>query len=215
MQVLLAPDATLNPMARPTKLTAEVLGTITRAIEAGCYATVAAEFAGISERTFYRWMAQGEAASTGPLRALYEGVNMAAVRAEMRAVAIIMKAAETDWRAAAWWLERRCFHEDWGLCRHVSISAAPVSHRLEATILDASNLTEEGLAVLERLLKELKAVQTSADGDGSAPFQDRIGTKTRRSGLDADRFRPTWATAGPCVAREKINTGTSLCPLDR
>ena len=45
---------------RPSKLTPEVQEKIVTAIRAGNYAQVAAVYAGIGERTFYRWMERGE-----------------------------------------------------------------------------------------------------------------------------------------------------------
>jgi len=48
-------------MARRTKLHADVTEKIVSAIRAGNYAKIAAESAGISERTFYDWLQRGEA----------------------------------------------------------------------------------------------------------------------------------------------------------
>ena len=45
---------------RPSKLTPEVQEKIVTAIRAGNYAQVAAVYAGIGERTFYRWMELGK-----------------------------------------------------------------------------------------------------------------------------------------------------------
>ena len=47
-------------MARPTKLTVEVRDRIVAAIRAGNYPEAAAQAAGISPSTFYRWLGRGE-----------------------------------------------------------------------------------------------------------------------------------------------------------
>ena len=99
-------------MTRPTKLTPEVQAIIARTIAEGNYQDVAAQYAGISASTFYSWMAKGEAGRK-PYAELLESVSLAHAEAEVRNVGIIETAAEKDWRAASWWLERR--HPDhWG-----------------------------------------------------------------------------------------------------
>jgi len=91
---------------RPTKLTPEVQEKIVTAIRAGNYAQVAAVYAGIGERTFYRWMEQGKRAKAGCYRQFWQAVKAAEGEAEVRAVAIIQKKMPDDWRAAMSYLER-------------------------------------------------------------------------------------------------------------
>ena len=52
-------------MARPSKLTPELMERIVRAVRAGNYPKVAARAAGISPTTYYRWMSEGEKATRG------------------------------------------------------------------------------------------------------------------------------------------------------
>lgn len=57
-------DAQKTPsrkIGRPRKFTLEVEQRIVQAIEQGAYKAVAAAHAGISARTLYRWLEQGEA----------------------------------------------------------------------------------------------------------------------------------------------------------
>jgi hypothetical protein len=49
-------------MGRPTKLTPATHATIVAALRAGAFGPTAAEAAGISRRSFYSWMARGQAA---------------------------------------------------------------------------------------------------------------------------------------------------------
>lgn len=92
---------------RPSKLTPEVQEKILTAIRAGNYAHVAAQYAGIGERTYYRWMERGEKAKAGRYRQFWQAVKEAESEAEVRAVAIIQKKMPDDWRAALTYLERK------------------------------------------------------------------------------------------------------------
>jgi transposase len=100
-------------VARPTKLTREAQERIVAAIRAGNYAAPAARSAGVSEASFYRWMARGERAKSGIYRDFYEAVKRSEADAEVHAVAVIRREiADGDWRAAANFLERR-FPDRW------------------------------------------------------------------------------------------------------
>lgn len=65
----------------------------------------ACEAVGLGRSTFYEWIGADEEFSTHVLRA--------EAQAEIHATECIRQAALTNWRAAAWWLERR-HPEDWG-----------------------------------------------------------------------------------------------------
>lgn len=71
---------------RPPKLTDDVLTQIVQLIRAGAYDWIAAESAGISRSTFYRWMAFGEEGQA-PYTEFAEQVTIA--RAQARAAAEI------------------------------------------------------------------------------------------------------------------------------
>ena len=100
-------------MGRKPKLNPDTQERIVSAIAAGNYNSVAAQYGGISEGTFYRWMEQGEKASSGLYHEFHEAVKKAESQAEVRNVAIIERAAQDTWQAAAWWLERKHFAR-WG-----------------------------------------------------------------------------------------------------
>jgi transposase len=86
-------------MARPTKLTAEREQRLLQAIQAGATRKAAALHAGIDERTLERC----EQRFVG----FADALSRAEADVEVRYAALIQQAAATDWRAAAWWLERR------------------------------------------------------------------------------------------------------------
>ena len=83
------------------------------AISAGNYDRVAALYAGIDVATYYRWKDLGEQAQTGLFRDFYEAIRKAEAQAQVRNVAIVQRAANTQWQAAAWWLERK-HADEWG-----------------------------------------------------------------------------------------------------
>ena len=86
-------------MSRPSKYTPERAERVFQAIRSGCTRRAAASHAGIDDATLYRWMDR-YASFAALLRAREDEV-------EIRAVATIQQAWQVDWRAAAWWLERR------------------------------------------------------------------------------------------------------------
>jgi hypothetical protein len=102
-------------MARPTKLTPEIVENICIAIRAGNYAKIAAGMAGISEATYYSWLEQARQPDAEPeFLEFLESVERAESVAEVDAVARIRIAADNGtWQAAGWLLERK-HGERWG-----------------------------------------------------------------------------------------------------
>jgi len=95
-------------MPRPSKLTETAQAAIRAALEAGNTRAAAAQAAGIEPDTLRVWMRQGEQQATGRHRTLARTVEQAEAQAETEAVAEIRAAWKRgEWRAAAWWLERR------------------------------------------------------------------------------------------------------------
>ena len=76
-------------------------------IRAGNYLEVAATAAGIHRTTLHRWMRHGRAQVRGRYHKFLVAVERAQAESESRDVTIVAKAASTDWRAAAWRLERK------------------------------------------------------------------------------------------------------------
>lgn len=113
-------------MARPTKLTQELQDKIVDVIRAGNYIETAASFAGLSKNTLYDWMKRGAREreridNTGkkmlkkeqPFVEFSDAIEKALAEAEMRDVLRIGEASKSDWKAAAWRLERK-FPQRWG-----------------------------------------------------------------------------------------------------
>lgn len=115
-------------MARMSKLTPEKTQEIFNLLAGGNTHDTAAALAGISEATFYNWLKRGrEASEKGshrkadqPYIDFFQNVKKAEALAEAKRIEIIRKASEgngpfdnPDWKAAAWYLERR-YPEKWG-----------------------------------------------------------------------------------------------------
>jgi hypothetical protein len=140
-------------VGRPPALTPEVEARIVAAVSAGAHLSVAARAAGVSRQTLHRWRARGAAEAEGPYHELARALERAEAEAELRQVAQIARAAQSEWRAGAWLLSRRA-PERWG--RGASERAAPAP-RSEAppTVagerLDLRLLEDDELALLEAL----------------------------------------------------------------
>lgn len=102
---------------RPTKLTPECQQKVVDAIRGGNYREVAAEWAGIAPETLTRWMSR----KGHPYEGFRQAVLEAEKAAEIRMVALVMKAAAEDPKHAEWWLERK-FHERWGRQDRVQVN---------------------------------------------------------------------------------------------
>jgi transposase len=125
---------------RPSKLTEDVQNRILRAVQAGNWLETASAYAGVDASTVRRWIAKGEADDAEePYRSFCAAIKQARAEAEIRAVALIQKAAQDGtWQASAWYLERS--HPDrWGRKR-LEITGAdsqPVRVEVDVESLDA------------------------------------------------------------------------------
>lgn len=133
-------------MARRGKLTPEIQREICQVIAAGNYIKVAAEYVGLPPQRIFDWMKKGENAKSGRYREFYDAVKKAQKQAEIRNVAIIQEAAQKQWQAAAWYLERK-HPERWGRVR------VDVNHTGEVQITHKLS-DEERAKRLQFLLKQ-------------------------------------------------------------
>ena len=142
-----------------SKLTPAVTAKIVDAISKGNTDETSAAYGGITGRTFWKWCAKGRDGEIAYL-AFYEAVRAAKNAAEMKHVAVVQLAAESnDWRAAAWWLEKRR-NARWGKHESVEVTLSREAERIAK---------QEGLDA-EEILKEARRMMglsstSSADGD--------------------------------------------------
>jgi transposase len=133
---------------RPSKLTDDVQTKILQAIQAGNWLETASAYAGVDASTVRRWMAKGESEdSEEPYRAFCALIKQARAQAEIRAVALIQKAAQDGtWQASAWYLERS--HPDrWGRKRLEITGADSQPVRVE---VDVDSLESKLKALLDK-----------------------------------------------------------------
>lgn len=117
-------------MARPSKLTAEVQDRLCEALRAGATYEIAAAVAGVSYRSFARWMHAGQRARTGRYWQFWQTMWTAIADSALWHLRNVTEQARDDWRASAWVLEHR-FPADYGTVRarlgveaHVETSGA-------------------------------------------------------------------------------------------
>lgn len=170
---------------RPSKLTPEIQEEILRIIKSGNYIETACAYVGINKTTFYDWLKKGarekDRVAQNPRAKVKKdlqiyvdfsnAVEKALAQAEIRDVAIIGKAAEENWQAAAWRLERK-FPERWGRkekysLEHTGKDGGPIetSHTVQ---IDLSNLTDEELTQLEKIIAKSTSTDTRRDKEGES-----------------------------------------------
>jgi len=118
-------------MASPqSRLTPDTLTRVIQAIRVGATYELAAQYGGVSYRTFRNWVLRGEAEierrenprvkagseqwdGEQPFVDFVQALRDAEGAAAVKWLALIDKAADTTWQAAAWKLERR-YPSDYG-----------------------------------------------------------------------------------------------------
>lgn len=164
---------------RPTKLNEERQARIVQAIRAGNYLETAAHFAGVSPSALHLWMSRGRTeaaridegeepdANEAPYLSLMEAVESARAESEVRAIALIQRAAnDGTWQAAAWYLERSAPHR-WGRLQRAEISGPQ-----GGPIATASRGEEALVAALERFVNDSVDADGSNEVDGPAEGAD-------------------------------------------
>jgi len=122
-------------VGRKSKLNDEITDKVCKAVAAGNFLQTAAEYAGVSVSTIHAWMARGEEAqdrkeagkrvpkSERKFLNFYLQVRKSRTEVEARNVVTVSRQATSDWRAAAWFLERS-FPQHWGKKSSMEVSGA-------------------------------------------------------------------------------------------
>ena len=95
---------------RPEIITQDLIKEVCNYIAAGFSYSTAAKLAGIAESTFFRWRAMGQLEGAEDIyKIFYIEVEEASAFSEAEALQLVRSSAikERNWRAAAWFLERR------------------------------------------------------------------------------------------------------------
>lgn len=98
-------------VGRISKLTPELQEQICNYIEHGNTFERACRLCNIGKTTFYRWKQVGKEAKSGKYKEFWEAIKRAEEKFVAYNVALIMKAADKQWQAAAWLLERKHYKE--------------------------------------------------------------------------------------------------------
>jgi len=109
-----------RPMPPSAKLTPAIVKAVLGNIAAGNYISTACTAAGITQKTFHNWLERGRSAPDTIYSEFLLLAEKARAAAEAANVRIIKRAADTNWTAAAWLLERQ-YPERWG--RHDRVSS--------------------------------------------------------------------------------------------
>lgn len=165
----------MTERGRPTKLTYEIIKRITDIVRAGNYLETAAAHAGIDKTTLHRWMKRGAREEErvekesdlemDPKEKIYvdfcHSIKKAIADSEIKDLLIIGKAAEMDWKASAWRLERR-FPTKWARREKLDLDAAVKTETVNREeLLVEQRITSDPTSA--ELLKQLYRRQSALD----------------------------------------------------
>ena len=94
-------------MARPPEITPEMVKLAREAMRLGMTNQLASQYIGISESSFYRYLARGQNERGTIYRRFWDAISQGRSQCAAMQLARIQHAAQEDWRAAAWVMERR------------------------------------------------------------------------------------------------------------
>jgi hypothetical protein len=110
-------------LGRPTKLTPEIGNRLGKLVAVGIPLSVACQVEGITKKTLRNWRKKAADGEQDYIACIVE-LDKALAKAEVAITMNVVKAAQVDWRAGAWWLERRR-PERYGAKQTVTIEKAP------------------------------------------------------------------------------------------
>jgi len=152
---------------RPSKLNRELAEKIIGNMRSGCSLSTATQAAGISITTWKNWEREAEVAAMLAQRGeslttrqkdlldLFGRAHEARTQVEVQSLAQIRAAGQRDWRAAAWFVERRN-PRDWG----------PPAVRAELTGKDGGPIEIE--SVLDRARQFVDLIEATPNGEHGA-----------------------------------------------
>jgi hypothetical protein len=137
-------------------LTPEIHRRICDFVRAGSHLNVAAQAAGIDDTTLSRWRTRGkqdeENGIESPYADLRRDLARAEAEAELTGIMRIRRAADEDWRADAWFMERR-FPERWVLRQQVTVEEA----RIDGPVTTEFVMSPEAPRIVGALLDAFEA----------------------------------------------------------
>jgi len=152
-----------------TKLTPERADRIVQLLKAGQHRSTACQAVGVADRTLRTWLAR---ADEGDERWVdfARRVREAEAECESRAIIAIQLKGKDDWRAMAWWLERR-FPLRWGETRGQQAKLDQERESMLETlvrVLEKRGLGEAAEEVVRELAGDSGEADTANQGAGGA-----------------------------------------------
>jgi hypothetical protein len=143
-----------------------VLDAVVQALRQGNYLDTASALAGISHETLKGWLTQGArdfvAGERTDYAVFWARIAASLAEAEATDVARMNRAAQRDWRAAAWVLERR-WPERWSSRAQVAIK--PVAGDGDEPTWNLAALSVPQLATLLELAQFAQAQETAIEAE--------------------------------------------------
>jgi transposase-like protein len=140
-----------------SKFKTPIIDAILEQLRMGATYQIACAKVGIGEKTLYRWLARGREQTRGQYRDFVEAVSMANAEGAGAALRCIQTESLTNWKCAAWLLERRYnYRRDSKIHEQMTI---------EQTANDDKPLTPR--EIVWGQLCELKESMTNARNSGS------------------------------------------------
>ncbi len=140
---------------RPSKINKDVRERLVAASRLGLTRDLQSEYAGITSSTLHRWLAHGRKAATGQYHDLWVALKRSEAEGAHAAMERIAEAQKTDWKAAAWYMERR----------HGYRRNGPAEARRERAADDL--VDEDEVASLRRQIGEVSEANRQALQQGS------------------------------------------------
>lgn len=156
------------PTRGTSRLTPELTDQLCRLIKQGNHIEPAIWSLGVSENTYYYWMRRGMHENEGRYRDFYVSVCKAKGDREISAVSLIRTAAEEDWKAQAWLLEKTVEERYGRRVRILSSERDRISEEFLRRLgqkLDAGTLEKISVAIAELDMEE--ASRQSEDSEES------------------------------------------------
>lgn len=158
---------------RPSQLTPQVQQIIVDHLRVGAYQQTAAAAVGVPSETISEWKRWGrrDIADGKPdtiYARLWQAVCQAEAEAEFRALLNIRKAGQEDWKAEAWFMERR-YPERWGMRASFTVESAALEGPVDAEFVMSGKAAEVVDAVFDAYEEQVKRVLPPAEHEGPFP----------------------------------------------
>lgn len=151
-------EAQIVNVGRPSKLTPEVQNKIVTAVAGGNYQATAALLAGVSTSTYHNWVNRGKDGEE-PYVQFLEELTRAEAFAEAERIKEIREAGKNgDWKAHAWYLERK-MNKKWGKVDKTEVShSGEVIHNHEYRIEQQIEGDAESIKLLKQLYQRGESI---------------------------------------------------------